>query len=215
MYMFSILFICLMNIFLFGSSLVSIATHIYLHSQKLVPTLPGSAGTAAMRLVRNNDCKCSWCGRRGASFCELRDEGVICWHSCFQITVRQQGFYLKDFRERQLRTILLRLRPGDYFVAEGVIENIAAWIGPKVQGQFTTTTTMMNEAQLAEAAHVWEITQDEVNHIKENCVCLYQWRNEKWYDVPRMETFTSNRTVPSSDRGNVTVRYVQRRLQLG
>ena len=163
----------------------------------------------------SDDCLCSWCGSRALSFCELRDEGVICRHPCFEIKVKQQGLYLQDVRERQLRTIL-RLSPVDYFVAEGVIQNIAAFIGPKVQGQFKKITTQMSEAELAQLVHVGELTQDEVNHIKENCVMyischLTPGLHERWYEVPRMETTT---TITDSQHYHLT--YVDRRsLQQG
>ena len=155
----------------------------------------------------SDDCLCSWCGSRALSFCELRDEGVICRHPCFEIKVKQQGLYLQDVRERQLRTILLRLRPGDYFVAEGVIENIAAWIGPKVQSECKKITTLMSEAELAQLVHTGGLTQDEVNNIKENCV---RYRMI-WYEVPSFETST---TITDSQHYHLT--YVDRRsLQQG
>jgi hypothetical protein len=155
----------------------------------------------------SDNCQCSWCGSRAFSFCELKGEGVICRHPCFEIKVKQQGLYLQDVRERQLRTILLRLRPGDYFVAEGVIENIAAWIGPMDQSECKKITTLMSEAELAQLVLTGGLTQDEVNNIKENCV---RYRMI-WYEVPSFETST---TITDSQHYHLT--YVDRRsLQQG
>ena len=82
-----------------------------------------------------DDYLCPWCGRRGNGGYAMDgvDAGPICTdgnYSCLWFKA-VQGLDLKEVRELQLRTILLRLSPGDFFVAQGVIEKVAAFIGPK------------------------------------------------------------------------------------
>ena len=114
------------------------------------------------------DFLCPWCGRASFPYVELPDEGVICKNFCLETKVVQHGYYLKDVRALQLRTILLRLSPGDVFVAEGVIESIAAFIGPKVKGCVVKRSQAMDADQLRGMVEEGKLTREEMNHIKQN-----------------------------------------------
>ena len=150
---------------------------------------------------------CPWCGRASFPYVELPDEGVICKNFCLETKVVQHGYYLKDVRAQQLRTIFLRLSPGTVFVAEGVIESIASFIGPKVKGEVGERFQRMNKNQLKKAVRHGALTEDEVDQIMLGDPAYVLW-GTTWYQVP-LSLFAKKETIETTTRrGTITFQYL-------